>query len=251
MTFLLNRPFISVHLFNTPEKLPDMLISNKHELITQLADCIISHELYQPDAVLNSSSRPDVATITNLMDVKVKKDEFGHFRFCLLPAVGVQIGVYVPGEKSRSGLFLFNGNNLFLNIFTSFFERKGCILNKPIINSLTMRSCLDDVLVNNFGDIEIWFGRFDTKGKLGSIVVKVSGEDWLTLGSTENLFEFIENQSQLKMKDIKVIRVKCGCFSLTWTGKLSFTSLMSPTKTPKDGDTRLSIWIILRKLIKN
>ncbi|ODQ45969.1 hypothetical protein PICMEDRAFT_148306 [Pichia membranifaciens NRRL Y-2026] len=244
----------------------------------------------------NTSGQPEIETVRKLLEVKLKIDDVedmdeagveaetaekllaGHFRFHLPGIIPPQLVILVrsPSRRSADGgdrpgkmLLFFHGNIKFLPIFTSHIQEGfDCTITDLVPDNATLQSCLDWCVVHDtlssIGNIELWFGRLQTKGKLGTIVVHIEEKDMLEFrdafqmeDGTDGeelsavLNEYLASKTSISFDKLTLVKLKCQLFTLSVDGKVKFSSSMSHlgqrAKKAK-GDNRLSIWWIIRRL---
>lgn len=254
----------------------------------------------------NTNEQPDIEIIKDLLEVKLKIDEIedieddyddrftnqpirndgsaeklltGHFRFHLPPMISPQLIILVksPNQSdqiSNQLLLFFHGNLKFLPVFTKHLQNQfNCAISDLNIDNDSLKSCLNwSVLndkLNTIGGIQLWFGKLQTKGKLGTIVINIDEKDIFKFrdicdqyykenegnDDTETLsvllFEYLSSQTQISFDKLTLVKLKCQLFTISVDGKVRFNSLMSHLgKKAKEakGDERLSIWWIIRLL---
>lgn len=251
----------------------------------------------------NTNEIPDIETITDLLEIKLKidnikeiSDDFnymndgsaeklitGHFRFHLPPLIPPQIFILVKSPKdkyyknSQKLLLFFHGNIKFLSVFTKHIEKEfNCTINDLHPNNQILKStlnwCIMNDTLNSVGNIELWFGKLKTNGKLGTIVVNIKENDIFNfkdiylkeINNNNNnnedededeliilLYEYLKFKTSISFDKLNLIKLKCRLFTITIDGKIKFTSLMShlgrSAKQSKH-DNRLTIWWIIRHL---
>lgn len=310
---------------DVPREIIKFICSNKEnnstkKLLNQIASTIISNKLFlRLDSPLatnnenilsgnlipinsklythgsNTNEIPDIETITNLLETKLKIDSIkeipddynnmndgsaeklitGHFRFHLPPIIPPQIFILVksPVDKyyknSQKLLLFFHGNIKFLPVFTKHIEQEfNCIINDIHPNNQLLKSCLNwcvmNDTLNSIGNIELWFGKLKTNGKLGTIVVNIQENDiisfkdiYLKEMNSKNdklislLFEYLKFKTSISFDKLNLVKLKCQLFTITVEGRIRFTNLMShlgrSAKQSKQ-DNRLTIWWLIRNL---
>lgn len=234
----------------------------------------------------NTSEKPDVFEVRQLLAVKLKIDNTneeegieeklltGHFRFHLPPIIPPQFMILVkfPSEISKESdklLFFFHGNNKFIPIFTNYIrETYNCTITDLYLDNEILQECLNWAIMNDtldsIGNIELWFGRLQTDGKLGTIVINIEEKDIVNLRklikeSSDNdiisvLYKHLSDTTTISFEKIPLVKIKCNLFTISVDGRVRFTSSMSHlgnTEKQENGDSRLSIWWIIRHLCKN
>ncbi|KAG0677423.1 hypothetical protein C6P40_004633 [Pichia californica] len=260
----------------------------------------INSKLYSNGS--NTSDYPKIETIKNLLEIKLKIDDVndsifkndddaddgsaeklmtGHFRFHLPSIMPPQIFILIKSpilneyDISKKLLLLFHGNSKFLPVFTSHIEENfNCTITNVIPNNNTLQSCLNWCVINeklnSIGNIELWFGKLQTKGKLGTIVITIEEKDILMFrdiymmtkvkGNKDDdddtnlsvlLYEYLESKTKISFDKLILVKLKCQLFTIAVDGKVKFTSSMSHLgKKSKESkrDNRLTIWWIIRRL---
>lgn len=231
----------------------------------------------------NTSDVPDIQHVRDLLEVKLKIDDVeddidvdvddekllaGHFRFYLPPIIQPQFVIFVKcANVSNKLLLMYHGNSKFLPIFTSYIQNTfDCTLSDIQLNNLKMNECLnwciDNDTLDSIGDFELWFGKLQTSGKLGSILMTIKDRDVKNLKQliknlvdpddfSDILYEYLESQSSISFNRLALVKLKCQLFTISCDGKIKFTSSMSHighNEKLKRKDERLSIWWIIRKL---
>lgn len=245
----------------------------------------------------NTNEQPDIETVRELLEVKLKIDDAesgsddnendkspadklltGHFRFHLPSVIPPQLVIIVKSPTTKqqkinnSGrlLLFFHGNTKFLPIFTNHIQDKfNCAITDLALDNTTLQSCLNWCVINDtlgsIGNMELWFGRLKTRGKLGTIVINIEEKDMLEFRdaytSEENfqdgtelsalLYEYLELKTSISFEKLTLVKLKCQLFTLSIDGKVKFSNSMShlghKAKQAR-GDQRLSIWWIIRRL---
>lgn len=243
----------------------------------------------------NTSGQPDIGRVRELLEVKLKIDDVddmgdpsdedgtaerllaGHFRFHLPGIIPPQLVILVRspsrqpdgGGKSGKLLLFFHGNTKFLPIFTSHIQEGfNCTITDLVPDNATLQSCLDWCVIHDtlssIGNVELWFGRLQTKGKLGTIIVHIEEKDMLEFrdafqaeDGTDGeelsavLNEYLGSKTSISFDKLTLVKLKCQLFTLSVDGKVKFSSSMShlgQRAKQARGDNRLSIWWIIRRL---
>jgi hypothetical protein len=230
----------------------------------------------------NTSDVPDIERVRNLLEVKLKIDDIenefdefddeklftGHFRFHLPPVIPPQLIILMKCPTFQDKLLLFyHGNSKFLPIFTSNIQNTfDCTISDIVIGNEMMQECISWAINNDVldctGGLELWFGKLQTSGNLGSIIIRIEDKDIkiihdsLKVQNDENqfaevLYEYLQSQTSISFKQLHLVKLKCQLFTLYMDGKVKFTSFMSHLghkQKSKHGDQRLSIWWIIRYL---
>lgn len=243
----------------------------------------------------NTNNIPEISLIRDYLEVKLKIDYLneeemenddveegeeddeddndneklitGHFRFHLPPIIPPQIIILIKSPIPNKLLLFFQGNIKFLNIFTNHIQSKfQCAITDISLNNLFFEKCLNWCIINDklnsIGTLELWFGKLETKGKLGSIIIKIEENDLLKLKSLVNdneritsiLYEYLKHETSILFENLPLVKIRCQLFTISVDGKIKFSPLMSHLgKTAKSlkNDERLSIWWIIRTLSNN
>lgn len=285
------------------------------EALKGVSRVIVDHELYRgrkdafEDDIRPKKSKvmpregPSWRTVFDSLEYKVKVDQdaetkVGHFRFYLPSVLSPQILIVIQSlrrdPRRKKLLVLFHGNSALQGYLQEFLEDNGnCVMRPLSLSSRVMRDFVDHVVqqgsLSTVGDLELWFGKLNTRGKLGSIVINMAekeihalykgqrvrggereeNETEVPLGIMNVLYQNITRETTIKFEDLSLVKVKCMLFSITSEGRVNFGDLMTPMRKqmleessdissdkPQDKssadfpDDRISIWFYLDRLLE-
>lgn len=184
----------------------------------------------------------------------------GHFRFYMPEVLSPQILVLVNSQEDpqrKRLLLMFYGNRQIFTHIQSVLEQKCNVMSQPI--SLTtgeMKSALNYAQLSGLdASVEIWFGKLNTQGKLGSIIINVGDAELKKLKASSKkksvhtadlILNSVIEESKINLNELQLIKVKCALFTLTSDGKVNFSEYMS---LKEDGNN--SIWFYIATLINS
>lgn len=239
----------------------------------------------------NTSDIPDIRHVRDLLEVKLKIDDpydnpktiyqeniadevllAGHFRFHLPPMIPPQLVILVrcpnTAPEDNKLLLFYHGNVKLLSVFVNFIQTHfDCSINDTTFSNDLIQRCLNwsvmNDTLNSIGMIELWYGKLNTGGKLGSIVIKIYEKhfkiirelitkDALDDGEFSQILNgYLESQTSIAFDKLTLIKMKSEMFTISVDGKIKFSNFMSQlghTSKKAKGDDRLSIWWIIRQL---
>lgn len=245
-------------------------------------EVIMEENLIATKSNVFPNETPSWRSIFDSLEYKVKIDEddntkIGHFRFYLPTVLTPQIMILIQSKTAdphrKKLIMMFYGNNVIYNYLQEYLEDSCNCLIKPIsLNTEDMKDFIDYPVeqgsIDSIGLLELWFGKLETNGKLGSIIINIgenelknvykghvkSQKDSNTDDEINNevmkpIFDSLINETKISFNDLKLVKVKCLLFSISYDGRANFSELMSPVRGNEDD--RISIWFYLDKLIDN
>lgn len=298
----LSAGIITNHLYDSSISLNNLSNSNNIGNFNNNYGLIpLNSKLYSNGA--NTQSIPSINQIYELMECKIKIDNekidkidskviiplTGHFRYQLPLILPPQILVIISDFQNRNKLLLiYHGNNKLFDIITNYLRNSfNCLIDQDFkFNSNFLASSLNWSIENDklesVGNIGLWFGKLETNGKLGTIIVRIFEKDMKTIKNSvlnkddsggrgsdsdsdsdnedgdddnkkdkimEYLYNHLEKQTSINFHKLLLVRIQCDLFTIYQDGRIRFTDNMTPKPSVKN-DKRLSIWGIISKILE-